>query len=323
MRAFRFLWIGVLVSGLLLSAPERGLAAEKKFPTKSIQTIVPFPPGETDNLLRPFIEKMPEYLGQPLVFVYKPGAASALGGALVASSKPDGYTLIAASQSPIILQPLVNKEVKYSLESFAPISCLVAGFFSVTVQANSRWKTIQDLVAEAKKSPGKISYATAGTFALPHIAGEALCQEEGIKLTHIPAQGAGPSVAALLGGHIDFAIAGSAATLPHIKAGTLRSLMTFNERRARSLPNVPSAGEFKYPAVPLTYGLLAPKGTPDEIINILAQAAKKALESQGNAIENRVSAMGAEILFLGPQEYSAFLKHQNKYFAKVINELKN
>ncbi len=188
----RCVWgMGIGLCCFILVFPGASLAAEKKFPTKPIQIIVPFQPGETDNVLRPFIEKMPEYLGQPVSFVYKPGAAGAVGAAFVASSKPDGHTLVAASVSPILLLPLTNKDVGYTREAFAPVCSLAEGFLSLAIQSSARWKNLPELVAEAKKDPAKITYASTGTFGISHIAGEAFSKDAGIKLNHIPAQGAG------------------------------------------------------------------------------------------------------------------------------------
>ena len=311
--------LGVL--GILVPLMETAPAAEKKYPTKPIQVIVPFAPGETDNLLRPFIEKMPEFLGQPVTFVYKPGAAGATGAAFVAASKPDGYTLVATSQSSVVLLCITNKEIGYTPDSFTAVSCLVEGYLNVGVLANSRWKTIQDLVAEARKNPEKISYSSTGTFGITHIAGEAFAKEAGIRFTHIPTAGAGPAVTAMLGGHVDFSVAGSGPTFPHIKAGTARSLMIFNAKRAKAIPDVPCAAELKYPVIPLNYGLLAPKGTPKEVIDTLAQAIKKVTEQHEAFIESRVSQLGAQVNFLGPAEHAAFLKGQYDYYDKVYQAM--
>ena len=126
-------------------------AAEKKFPSRPIQVVIGFQPGDTDNLLRPFIEKMPEYLGEPLTFVYKPGAAGSLGASFVAATKPDGYTLLGTSQSSICAVPLMQKNLDYNWESFSPVSCLLKVPYLFAVKADARWTNIRELVAEAKK----------------------------------------------------------------------------------------------------------------------------------------------------------------------------
>jgi len=321
MKTRHLLGIALGVWAILLPLREVGVTAEKKFPTRPIQVVVPFVPGETDNLLRPFVEKMPEFLGHPVTFVYKPGAAGGTGSLFVANSKPDGYTLVASSQSSMVLLPLANKDLGYTPEAFTAVSCLVEGYINVGVLASARWKTIQDLVADAKKNPAKISYSSTGTFGITHIAAEAFCKEAGIKMTHIPTGGAGAAVTAMLGGHVGVSMAGSGPTFPHIKAGTVRSLMIFNARRAKAIPDVPCAQELNYPVIPLNYGILAPQGTPKQTINILAQAIKKVTEKYGALLEERLFQLGAQVNYLGPEEHAAFLKAQYDYFSKVLRAI--
>jgi len=312
-----------VIASFLLFSTGPGMAAEKKFPVKPIQIIIPFQPGETDNLLRPFIEKMPEYLGQPVSFVYKPGAAGATGAGFVAGSKPDGYTLVGTSQSSVCLLPVTNKDAGYTRESFAPVTCLALGYLMVAVQSSARWKNIQELVAEAKKNPGKINYASTGTMGISHIAGEAFARAADIKLNHIPAQGSGPAVTALLGGHVDFAVPGSGPSVPHIRAGTMRALIVFNEKRVQALPQVPTSTEVGYPVVlPLGYGLLAPKGTPREVVEVIAQAAQKVVQNHKAFLEDRLFKVGAEIGFMGTQEYGDLLKSQSDYFERIMKGIK-
>ena len=169
MKSLRIVGIGIMVVGLMFSALGEGFGAEKKFPTKPIQVIIPFQPGDTDNLLRPFVEKMPEYLNQPVTLVYKPGAAGSLGAGFVASSKPDGYLLVGTSQSSILIVPLTSKDLNYTWESFAPVSCLVEGTFLFAVKSDARWKNLKELVEDAKKNPDKITYTSSGTFGIVHI----------------------------------------------------------------------------------------------------------------------------------------------------------
>jgi tripartite-type tricarboxylate transporter receptor subunit TctC len=192
MRTVRIFGIVSLVSSLLLVPWGGSGAAEKKFPFKPLQVIIPFQPGDTDNLLRPYEEKAPGYLGQPVSMVYKPGAAGAVGAGFVASSKADGYTLVGSSQSSIVVVPLTQKEVGYTWESFAPVSCLVETASMLVVQSSAPWKDLKELVEDSRKSPEKITYSSSGTFGTNHLIPEALCKEAGIKWTFIPSQGSGP-----------------------------------------------------------------------------------------------------------------------------------
>lgn len=305
--------------GVIFFITQGAQAGEKSFPARQIQVIIPFQPGETDSLLRPFIDKLPEYLGQPVTLVYKPGAAGGVGAGFVAASKPDGYILLGSSQSSVSLLPLSNKELTYTNESFVPVTCLVEGYLLLVVQANARWKNIQEFVAESRNHPGKLSYASTGTFGIGHIAGEAFCNAAGIKLTHIPAQGSGPAVTAVLGGHVDVAVTGSGPSVPHIKAGALRALGVFNEKRVRALPDVPSCHEAGSSVIlPLKYGLLAPRGTPKAVVDRLHEAAKKMIEKNQRLLEDRLQTLGAQIGFIGPEDYRDFLKAQNQYFDTIL-----
>ena len=305
----------------LCAAPS---VAADKFPTKPIQVIIPFQPGDTDNLLRPFIDKMGEFLGQPLSLVYKPGAAGAVGAGFVAASKPDGHLMVGTSHSSIVVVPLTTKEVGYTLESFAPVACLVESGSLLVVPASSPWKTMKDLVEDSKKSPGKISYTSSGTFGVNHLIPEAFTKEAGIKWTHIPSQGSGPAITAVLGGHVNLASTAIAPALPHIQAGTLRPLAAYGVRRIKAFPDVPTLTELGYSvASPSYYGILAPKGTPKEVVNAIYAAAKKSVEKYNEQISARLAPFGVEIKLLGPEEYAAYLKSQNELFAGVLKTLKN
>ncbi len=315
----RIFGVGVVVLALL-SIPVWGLPAEKKFPSKPIQVIIPASPGDTDNLLRPFVEKMPEYLGQPVVMVYKPGAGTSLGAGLVATAKPDGYTLLGSSQSSVALVPLTQKEIAYTWESFAPVSCLVEGALVFVVLANSPWKNVNDLVADARKRPNQISISPgSGSLGILHIAAETFAKEAGIKLNFIPSQGSGAAVTATLGGHVNIASTGIGPVLPHVKAGTLRILAVFNKNRTKALPDSPTFAEMGYPVVlPVNYGILAPRETPKEVVEIIAAATKKVIENQGDLLNERLERLGGQVGYMGPAEYTAFLKGQNEYFEKIV-----
>ncbi len=323
MKIWRFCGFSLIAVCFLLFLDMASFAAEKKFPTKPIQVIIPFQPGDTDNLLRPFVEKMPDFLGQPVTLVYKPGAAGSVGAGFVASSKPDGYLLVGTSQSSILIVPLTSKDLSYTWESFAPVSCLVEGTFLFAVKSDAPWKDLKELVEEAKKNPEKITFTSSGTYGITHIAGEAFCKEAGIKMTYIPSQGSGPAVTATLGGHVHIASTALAPALPHLKAGTMRSLGVFNVKRVRILPDSPSFAEMGYRVIiPGNYGLLAPRGTAKEIVETLHGSLKKVVETHKSFLEDRLGKLGAQIGFMGPEEYTEFLRGQYSYFDKVLKGVK-
>lgn len=323
MKTLRLLVVSVIALGLAFFPAGKGFAAEKKFPTKPIQVIIPFQPGSTDVILRPFVEKMPEFLGQPTTYVYKPGAAGSLGAAFVASVKADGYTLLGTSQSSICVVPLTQKDLSYTWQSFAPIICAVDSPELLVVKSDARWKDFKEFVAEAKKNPGMISFTSSGTFGTLHITGEALASAAGIKLNHIPSQGSAPSVTAVLGGHVDMNIVTMTSVVPHLQAGSMRALCVFSKRRLSFLPDVPTALELGYEILNSSlYGLLAPKGTPKEIIETIYLAGKKVRENYGAAINARYEKIGVQIEFLGPEEYTSLLRREEEFHDKMIKEIK-
>jgi tripartite-type tricarboxylate transporter receptor subunit TctC len=323
MRVLRLFGVGIMVLGFLLSGMGESLGAEKKYPTKPINVIIPFAPGDTDNNLRPFTDKMAQYLGQPLNFVYKPGASGAVGAGFVSTSEPDGYTLMGSQQSCLVIVPRTQKGLNYSLKNFAPICGLAGGYNVIAVPQGARWKDIQELLAEAKKNPGKISYVSgSGALGITTLIAEAFFKEAGVKLNLIPAQGSGPAVTAILGGHTDAVSSQITPAFPHIQAGTLRPLVISSDKRAPALPNVPTAMDLGYKVtVPSLYGLLAPKETPKEVVEALALAAKKASEEHRAAIEASLSKAGMVISYTGADGFTKFLMSQDDYWGKTIAAL--
>ena len=322
MKAIRFFCMGFLTVGLMLLSVEKIFAAGPKYPTKPIQVTVAFAPGDTDVVLRPFVEKMPDYLGQPMTIVYKPGAAGALGATLVVNSNPDGHTLLGSTQSAMVVIPLTQQGVSYTLDSFTPICVVAESYPTLWVQSNARWKNLPELVAEAKKKPGMINFTSPGTMAIQHLLVEAFASEAGIKLNHIPAQGGATQITALLGGHVDMAVSALNTGLPHVQSGALRPLGIFSPKRAKALPNYPTLLEQGYRVdTPMIYGFMGPKDTPREVVEALSSAARKVIENHKSFIVDRYDKLGAEILYQTPEEYGANLRKQRDFFSKIVNNM--
>jgi tripartite-type tricarboxylate transporter receptor subunit TctC len=295
---------------LILSSVDINFAAGPKYPIKPIQVTVAFAPGDTDVVLRPFVEKMPDYLGQPMTIVYKPGAAGALGATSVVNSNPDGHTLLGSTQSAMVVIPLTQKGVSYTLDSFTPICVVAESYPTLWVQSNARWKNLPELVAEAKKKPGMVNFTSPGTMAIQHLLVEAFASEAGIKLNHIPAQGGATQITALLGGHVD------------ILSGALRPLGIFSPQRTRALPNAPTISEQGYRVdTPMIYGFVAPKDTPKEVVEALSSAARKVIENHKPLLVERYDKMGVEIRYLSPEEYGANMRRQRDFFSKIVKDL--
>jgi tripartite-type tricarboxylate transporter receptor subunit TctC len=315
---------GCAAAALALLGASASLPAHAdNFPVRAVQVVIPFQPGDTDNLLRPFTDKMGEFLGQPVVLNYRPGAGGGVGAAAVAGSKPDGYTLVGTSPGSIVVVPLANKDIKYTTESFAPVASLVEGGLMILVASNSPWKSMQELVQYSQKSPEKINFSSSGAMGITHLLAEIFAKEAGIRWTHIPMQGSGPAITGLLGGHVQMASSALAPALSHVKAGTLRPLATFGDARLKAFPDVPTLRELGYNfGSPVYYGILAPKGTPREVVDALYGAVRKAVDKHGAEITERLKVFGSEIKLLGPEEYAQYLRTQSRLFSVELGSLR-
>ena len=297
--------------------------AADPFPVKPIQVVIPFAPGDTDNMLRPFLDKMGEFLGQSVIMTYKAGAGGGIGAGSVASSPPDGYTLVGTSQGSIVVVPTFNNAIKYSTESFAPVASISEGGFILVVKADSQWKTMQELIEYSKKNPKKINYTTSGAMGVTHLIAEIFANEAGIQWTHIPEKGSGPAVTALLGGHVQLSSAAIGPAMVHVRAGTLRALAVFSDKRLKAFPDVPTLKELGYKVeARALYGILAPKDTPKAVVDAIFLAAKKAGEKYQMQISDSLTAMGAQPALLDPKEYAAYVADQKAMFTTAKQTLK-
>jgi tripartite-type tricarboxylate transporter receptor subunit TctC len=318
---FSFL-AAVAVGAAALSAPQALAQPTEPFPSRPIQLVIPFAPGDTDNMLRPIVDKMAEFLGQPLVMNYKPGAGGGVGAGQVATSKPDGYTLVGTSPGSIVVVPLGNKDIKYTTESFTPVAALSEGGLMLVVPSTSPWKNVKDVVEHSRKNPGKVTYSSSGAMGITHLLGEIFAKDAGVKWNHIPFAGSAPAITALLGGHVDMASTAVGPAQSHLKAGTLRALAVFGDTRLKAYPDVPTLKELGYKVgSPTLYGISAPKGTPKEVVDVLYAAARKATEKYNDQIAASLSTLGAEVRLLGPEEYAAYLKNQHQLFSGAVKAL--
>jgi tripartite-type tricarboxylate transporter receptor subunit TctC len=257
--------------------------ASEPFPSRPIEIIVPFDPGGgMDLMARTLAPKMSEILGQPVVVINKPGSAGTVGTALASKRKPDGYTLVTISASPIFFSPHLYKLEYDPLKDITYIAGLLSQPQGIQVLADAPWKTFQDLLNDAKSNPGKIKYGSLGINSTGHVFMECIAKDRGITWTHVPFKGDGTLTPAILGGHVMVAVGIGAAWVPHAKAGRLRPLTLFTERRFSDFPDVPTLNEFGfnyYLGVASLNGIGAPKGLPDEILRKLEDAIRQAADS--------------------------------------------
>ncbi len=294
-------------------------AAEKDYPTKIITLVNPYSPGGgLDFAYRAIIDILPDYLGQKIVVSHKPGATGTIGTAFVAKAKPDGYTLLAGSASHVNVAP-ATLNVPYSYEDFVPIGTFAKAVDVLSVKADSPWKTLQDLVADAKKSPGKYKFSTVGVMSCPHFCMELFNRAAGIKTVHIPFTSDTLAVTAAIGGHTDMACATVQPSLPHIESGVVRALAVSDSTRYKHLPNIPTFKEFGYDVkVIIWFSLLAPKGTPKEIIDKLWNAQKKAFED--NKMQPIIDKIGMMPFLSPPEETAKIIREDHELYTRGAKE---
>lgn len=297
-------------------------AAEKKYPIRPIQIIMAYNPGASDTYLRPFAEGMAEFLGKPMVFEYKPGAAGTIGASFAAKAKPDGYALFGVSPGPVILGPLTKEGLDYDLDSFRGICRLVISPLALAVKADSPIKNLSELISAAKASPGKLTFSSTGNFGILHFGMEIFQKSAGIKLNHVPTTGTAPAVTALLGGHVDMSLADVGPLKPHVDSGALRLLAVMDKSRMKLFPNVPTSTELGYRViVPVWYGLMAQRAVPNDVVETLSLASKNAVEKHRKSIEDRFEKLGLQISYLGPEEMDRANREQRDAFAAILKDL--
>ncbi len=316
--------MAVVCSGIIGFAAGNALAADA-YPTRPIQVIVPFPPGGVADLVgRPFTAALEKLLKQPVVIVNKTGAGGAVGMQALAASKPDGYTLMVALSSISVMpevDTMFGRPPVYKLSDFAPIALLSSDPTVLVVSAKSPWKTVADFVADAKKRPNEIKYASSGVYGTMHVAMEMFAHAAGIKLRHIPTGGGGPALNALLGGHVDAISGGPNVSIPHIKAGTLRVLAGWGDKRISALPDVPTFKELGYKDVEfyIWSGFFAPAATPEPFIKVLREATAKAVQAPD--FKAAMEKMATPIDYLDAPDFKKFWDRDADRLIKAVRNI--
>jgi tripartite-type tricarboxylate transporter receptor subunit TctC len=321
MRQRRVLAVAVL---LLLAAP-LAAPAQDAYPSRPISLVAPFPPGGVaDQTARPVAAAMEKVLKNPVGVVNKTGAAGAVGMQYVAASKPDGYTLLLALSSISIIpeaDKIFERPPTFTVDQFAPIALISADPTILVVPADKPWKTAKEFIEDAKKRPGQISYSSSGIYGTLHMAMELLSHSAGIKLRHIPTQGAGPALTAILGGHVDALASGPSVVIPQIKAGKLRALAGWGDKRVAALPDVPTFKELGYPDVEfyIWAGVFAPKATPEPIQAKLRETLKTAVADPD--FKSAMDKLETPIAFKQGAEFQKFFDADAKRLAEGVKKV--
>ena len=312
--------VSVLAAGTF-DAPDARAQDAAGFPNKPILVIVPFPAGVgVDVVVRILGPRLNASLGQPVIVDNKPGAGGNIGHELAARGSKDGYTLLATA-SNFVANPSLYSKVNYDpLKDFVPVAGLIRTPSVLVVPAASSIKSVQELIAIAKASPGKISYASGGNGSLAHFSGELFKTLAGVNMLHVPYKGAPDIMTSLLSKQTDLAFPVLVSVLPQLKAGTLRALATTGTKRSPQLPDVPTMHEVMNPGFDIESenGIVAPAGVPPAVVAKLNAEIVKILRDP--AVSGPLLANGFEVVGSTPAEFGARLKSDVAKFDDIVNK---
>lgn len=296
--------------------------ADEPWPSQIITMVVGLAPGgQADIAARPAASALQNVLGQTVIVENRAGAGGAIGAAYVLRNKPDGYTLLMALSSAVVLpeaERLAGREPPYEMSDFAPVARVLADPNLLAVSSDSPYKTVADLVADAKKRPGEIPYASSGVLGGVHICMEMFCQAAGIKLLHVPYHGGAPALTGVMTGDAAVTALGSGPLKAYSDSGKLRVLATFGSERHPSFPDAPTFGELGYSDV-IFYawvGLFVPKAVPEPVLNRLRDAMRKVMTDP--AVIAIYTKAGSPPAYLDAPEFAAYVAEDSARMMKTI-----
>jgi tripartite-type tricarboxylate transporter receptor subunit TctC len=295
-------------------------AAQAQYPSRPLKMIVPFPPGgSTDILARVLAQKMSEGLAQPVVIDNRPGAGGSIGAEAAAKSAPDGYTLMMGHLGTLAVNPGIYKKLPYDpVKSFAPVS-LMAIVPSVLVVNNALpVRSAAELIAYAKKNPGKLAYGSAGNGSTSHLTTEYFKLATGTDILHVPYKGVGPMLTDLVSGQISMGLNGAPAVMPHVSSGRLRALAVSSLTRLPSLPDIPTLDEAGVKGFEANgwYGIVVPAGTPRELVMRLNGEIRRDMGTP--ELKQRLDAEGAIPAADSSEDFAAFIASEIARWGSVL-----
>jgi len=306
---------------LLLLLACVGSASAQTYPSRPVRVIIPFPPGGAPDLTgRLLAGRLAERLGQPFVAENRTGAGGNIAAEAVAKAPADGYTLLAGSDGPLVINPNVYARTGFdTLRDFAPISIATSSGFVLMACPKLPLETVAQLVALAKTRP--MSIGSSGFGSNHHLAAEMLKAAAGIQLTHVPYKGFGNAVVDAVGCSVDLLFGSTSAGIPHITSGKLRALAVTQPRRHPGLPDTPTFAEAGYPSVAMDayFGMLAPAGTPKPIIDLLYNEIVGILQDKD--VRDRLSGAGLDIVASTPEQFKERLRADLAKYATVARSL--
>ena len=310
---------GIALAALLVAGSSASLA---EYPDRTIQIVVPYTPGGTVDLLaRALAPRLTAAWGQPVVILNRPGAGGSVGADVVAKSAADGYTLLISTNSPLTTNLALYPSLGYEpLRDFEPI--IVAGENALVLATNPKLpvKTVKDLIELAKSRPGELNAATSGNGSTAHLSLATFNKQAGISITHVPYRGGVPSLTAAIAGEVQIVFSDSVPAMPQIRDSRLTALGLTALRRARIAPDIPTLDESGLPGFSITawIGVVAPRGTPNEIVQKLNLEIGRALKDPEFA--RQMSTMGVDPLGSGPDEFAVFLRNEIPRWKQIVQD---
>ena len=318
----RTLLAALAATAFTLAAAPQALAQTADFPSKPVRIVVPFSAGgAVDRPIRAIAQDLGKRLGQQIIIENKPGAGATIGSEVVAKAAPDGYTLLLASQTNAISATLYKKLSFDPVEDFVGISLLGREPGVLVVNPTFPAKSVAELVALAKARPGEYNYASSGNGSGQHLFMAMFASMAGIQLTHVPYKGSGQATTDLLAGTVPMSVPGTNGMVKHVRAGKLRALATTGTTRSTQLPDVPTIAESGYPGYSayVWMGLLAPKGTPQAIVDKLNREFKTSLASP--EVTSFMKDAGIEIVGSTPAKMDSYFREERERWSGIVKQI--
>jgi len=321
MRKREFFQHFAILAGAVSGLVALPAAAQNAYPGRPVTVIVPQAAGgANDAIARIVTHKMGEIMGQTFLVDNRPGAGGNVGTAQAAKAKPDGYTLVLTTNSAHVINPSIYKSTGFDpVKDFEPVGLVASAGYVLVANSAFPANSVADLIAQAKAKPGQISYASAGNGTLNHLIGEMFKRAAGVDMLHIPYKGSAGAATDVAGGQVPVSVQSLPSSLPFLQSGKIKVLGVVNEKRLASLPNAPTISE-TLPGFGSTpwYGLLAPAGTPKDIVAKLQAALEKTLASKD--VADKLAAQGCEVLTGNPVKFAALIKDDLPRWNKIVKD---
>jgi len=309
-----------LVLSLVVAAVGGHASAQPSaYPSKPIRLIIGFAPGgAADSVARAMSDAFAKALGQPVVVENRPGNGSSIAADIVAKSAPDGYTLLIASPSSISVNPALNPSLSYTARDLTPVTKMTTSPLVLAVNPATGIRSVPDLIAAAKKDPGKLNYSTSGNGSAPHLGAALFCQLTGAQMTHIPYRGGSLAIQSVMAGDTQLTFGTSPSVLPQVNGGKLLALAVSTRERSQLVPGLPGMREAGLPEYNLEfwYGMFVPAGTPQPIVRKIYDATITAMQQP--SVKAVLAREGTEVsISASPEQFNAFLVEDDKFWVNL------